>query len=358
MFSLDFLNRQFFIDELLAPLAVLVLGMLIGGAVNHRMKALLQSGRFAEKSFVCVLLRSLNNLPRFFGVMLGLYMAVNVARIPDSLEDAAEKLIFALFIWMAATFLQRSLCQIIEMRMGKDGSPASTSLLLDLVSAVVYILGIIFVLDAYGVSITPIVTALGIGGMAVALGLQETMASIFAGLHILVTKQVRIGDHIRLDGGAEGQIIDITWRYAKIHTITNNVIIVPNNKLAASIITNYDMAAEGGAAASVEDVAFSVGVGVAYDSDLEAVENVTLETAREVLARLDPEADTKPGSPMAPAVRFQTFGESSIDFNVNMHTTSFSKQYLIRHEFIKALKKRFEEEGIVIPFPIRTVVQK
>ena len=82
---------------------------------------------------------------------------------------------------------------------------------------------------------------------------------------------------------------------------------------------------------------------------------MTLETAREVLARLDPALDAAEGAPTAPSVRFHTFGDSSVIFNVNLHTSSFRNQYLIRHEFIKALKKRFEAEGIVIPFPIRTV---
>ena len=208
-------------------------------------------------------------------------------------------------------------------------------------------------LDAYDVSITPILTALGVGGMAVALGLKETMENIFAGVHILLTKQIRIGDHIRLEGGAEGQIIDITWRYAKIHTVTNNIIIVPNNKLATSIITNYDMGVT--QEHSVRDVAFTVTVGVAYDSDLEKVERVTLEVARGVLESLDPNLDISEGAATAPAVRFHTFGDSSINFNVNLHTTSFRNQYLIRHEFIKALKKQFDAEQIEIPFPIRTV---
>ena len=103
------------------------------------------------------------------------------------------------------------------------------------------------------------------------------------------------------------------------------------------------------------DVAFVVTVGIAYDSDLEEVERVTLEVAHEVLERLDPDLDISDGASTAPAVRFHTFGESSIIFNVNLHTTSFKGQYVVRHEFIKALKKRYDEENIQIPFPIRTI---
>ena len=340
-------------DMAVLPVGVVMLCTLLGGAIAHRIKAAVAKGRFAEDSFVGALFRAMGNLPTMCGFLIGLNWGAHISGAAGFTMYIISCTLFTLLVWTAATFLQRVLCRMIELRVTMDGSPASTSLLLNLVAAMVYTIAIIIVLDAYGVSITPLLTALGVGGMAVALGLQDTMSNIFAGLHIILTKQIRIGDHIRLEGGAEGQIIDITWRFARIHTVTNNVIIVPNNKLAASVITNYDMGAEGGT--SVEDVAFTVTVGVAYDSDLEQVERVTLDVAREVLGRLDPSLDVSEGAPTAPAVRFHTFGDSSIIFNINLHTSSFRNQYLLRHEFIKALKKRYENEGIEIPFPIRTI---
>lgn len=353
MKGFEFLTWVFFRDYALLPLGVIILCTLLGGAIAHRVKAAVANKRFAEDSFAGVFLSSMGNLPKVCGFLIGLNWAVHMVPLSEFALFIASCVLFTLLVWMVTTFLQRVICHAIEFRMGADGSPASTSLLLNLVGAVIYLLGGIIVLDSYGVEISPLLTALGVGGMAVALGLQDTMSNIFSGLHILLTKQIRIGDHIRLEGGAEGQITDITWRFAKIHTVTNNVIIVPNQKLAESVITNYDMDAMG--SQSVEDVAFTVAVGVAYDSDLDRVEQVTLEVARDVLARFDPALNAEDGAPTAPAVRFHTFGDSSIDFNVNLHTTSFRSQYLIRHEFIKALKKRYEAENIQIPFPIRTV---
>ena len=339
----------------LLPLGVIVLGVFLGGGVTRRVKKAIREERFPDSSFMGVFLHSMKGLPTLLGLLVGLYWAVNASPMPEFAQEMAEKLIFTLSAWTVATFLQRTLCQVIELHMDRKGVYASTSLLLNLVTAIIYIVAFILVLDFYGISVAPIVTALGVGGMAVALGLQETMANIFAGMHILLTDQVRIGDHIRLENGAEGQITDITWRYARIHTVTNNVIVVPNSKLAASITTNYDMSADGAMIDSIEDVAFVVSLGVAYDSDLEQVERVTLDVARETLRRMDPSLDIADGAPTAPAVRFHNFGDSSIEFNVHLHTTAFRQQYLIRHEFIKALKKRFEDEGIEIPFPIRTV---
>lgn len=355
MFSFAFSSWPSLRDTVVIPCGVIVLGVLLGGMVAHRVRAAVRNGRFPMDSPMDILMGSMKRLPTVWGFLIGLNWAVHQVPLSDFSQFVMSCVIFTLLVWSVAAFLQRALCRVIEIRMGTGGNPVSTSLLLDLVGATVYIVGGIIVLDACGVSITPLVTALGVGGLTIALGLQETMANLFAGLHLLLTKQVRIGDHIRMENGSEGQITDITWRYAKIHTVTNNVIIVPNSKLAASVITNYDMPAEGVNSISIEDVAFSVSVGVAYDSDLDQVEAVTLDVAREVLARLDPALDAGEGASTAPTVRFHTFGDSSILFNVNLHTTSFRSQYLIRHEFIKALKKRFEEENIVIPFPIRTV---
>ncbi len=353
--AFDVLTWHSLRDSVLRPCVFVAVGALIGWAVHHRLRKMIENGRVAEDTFFGILLRSIGKLPIVWGLLMGLNWATRIISLPPFAQDRVVNLLFAVLIWTVMTFLQRAIGQFISRRMVSEGSPVATSLLMNLVSAAIYLTGIILVLDEFDISITPMITALGIGGMAIALGLQETMANIFAGLHILLTKQVRIGDNIKLEGGSEGKIIDITWRYAKIHTVMNNIIIVPNSKLASSIITNYDMDSVRGQSASVMDVAFVVTVGVAYDSDLEEVERVTLEVAREVLKRLDPDLDISDGASTAPVVRFHTFGESSINFNVNLHTTSFKGQYVVRHEFIKALKKRYDEERIRIPFPVRTV---
>ena len=121
------------------------------------------------------------------------------------------------------------------------------------------------------------------------------------------------------------------------------MVVVPNQKIASSNITNFSM--------PHRDIVIRIPIGVAYDSDLEKVERVTVEVAETILEQVDKDAKIKP------AVRFHTFGDSSIDFNVIMHSSRFDHQFLLKHEFIKALTKRYREEGIEIPYPIRTVIQ-
>ena len=101
----------------------------------------------------------------------------------------------------------------------------------------ILVIGIITMLNHLGVSITPLITTLGIGGLAVALALQETLSNLFAGLFMTIGGQIRVGDQIKLQSGEEGQVVDTDWRSTRIRNQQNNLIIIPNSKLAQTIIT-------------------------------------------------------------------------------------------------------------------------
>jgi small-conductance mechanosensitive channel len=161
----------------------------------------------------------------------------------------------------------------------------------------------------------------------------------------MASRQINLGDHVQLDTGQEGFVTDISWRTATLKMLNNNVVIVPNTKLAHAIVTNYSL--------EERDFAVRMTVGVAYDSDLEKVERVAVEVARAVVARIDGAAKN-----FEPLVRFHTFGDSSINFNVIMRYEDYGSQFLGQHEFVKALHVRFQQEGIEIPFPIRTVYMR
>jgi small-conductance mechanosensitive channel len=210
----------------------------------------------------------------------------------------------------------------------------------------ILLLGFFLILETLGVSITPVLTAFGIGGLAVALALQETLANLFAGLYLVASKQVRPGDYIKLDTGDEGYVTDVTWRTTVLTPLpTNNVVIIPNKKFAAATITNYTL--------PEQKLWVSVEVGVSYASDLTKVEAVTMAVAHEILQ------DMTGGTPeFAPVVRYHTFAASSINLTVRMLVSEFASQAPITHAFIKRLTQRYKEEGIDMPFPIRTVYLK
>jgi len=290
-----------------------------------------------------VFIRSLQGIVSFWFFLLGIYVALILTPLPPKFVVIIEKTLLCGILFSAFWFLAKFLGEIIQEYGSKiEGVLPSASIFKNLTKAFVLLLGFLVILHTLGISITPLITTLGIGGLAVALALQDTLANFFAGLHIVATQKVKLGDYIKIETGEEGYVTDITWRDTTIRQLPNNIVIIPNSKLASAIVVNYCL--------PQKELAVLIQVGVSYDSDLEKVERVTIEVAKEVM-------QTVPGGvpEFDPFIRYHTFGDSSINFTVILRVKEFVDQYAIKHEFIKRLKKRYDEEGIVIPFPIRTV---
>src|SRR2546427_7821176 len=182
-------------------------------------------------------------------------------------------------------------------------------------------IGLLIFLDSIGISITPILASLGVGSLAVALALQDTLANLFAGLYMIADKPIEPGHMIRLPGGEEGQVTKIGWSSTWIRQPPNSMLVIPNAKLAGGIIINYDL--------PQREIAVTVPIGVRYDSDLGSVESVTLDVARGVqrtVAGAVAEAE--------PVLRFLGFGDSSIQLNVTLRARDFTGMAEVRHEFV------------------------
>lgn len=210
------------------------------------------------------------------------------------------------------------------------------------VRSVVIGLGLLILLDTFGVSITPILASLGVGSLAVALALQPTLENVFSGIQIIADKPISVGHFVKLESGEEGYVEKISWRSTWIRMLPNNVVIIPNKLMVNSRVLNYYY--------PNKELAVLVNVGVHYDSDLEHVEKVTIEVAEDVLKTV-----TGGVPEFKPFIRFHTFNDFSIDFTVIMRGKEFVDNYMIKHEFVKRLHKRYAKEGIVIPYPIRTL---
>ena len=181
------------------------------------------------------------------------------------------------------------------------------------------------------------------GGLAVALALQDTLSNLFAGFYMSLAGQVRVGDYIKLSSGEEGYVTDISWRSTAVRALANNMIVVPNAKLAQAILTNYHL--------PEKRMSLLIPIGVSYDCDPDDIERILVEEA--LLGAKDiPGLLAEP----APFVRFiPGFGDFSLDFTLICQVAEFVDQYLAQHELRKRIFKRFRKEGIEIPFPIRTL---
>lgn len=239
------------------------------------------------------------------------------------------------------TMITANICGgLISIYSNKEqNSLPATSILINISRIIIFIVGSLIILEALGVSITPILTALGVGGLAVALALKDTLTNLFSGLNILASKQIRQGDYIKLDSNEEGYIVDITWRDTIIKSGSNNLVIIPNQKLASAVITNFYN--------PDKQVPVVVPLCVDTHSDLEKVEKISIRAASDVMKSVEGAVPD-----YEPVVRFTGFSDAGINLNVIMRADEVGCQFIIKHEFIKRLYKEFEAENIGIAFPL------
>ena len=214
-----------------------------------------------------------------------------------------------------------------------------------IVGLAIIAMGILIILDQLGISIAPLVAGLGITGLAVALALQGTLTNFFAGLNVLTDGSIRVGDFVELEGGLRGEVDQIGWRTTRIRMFVNNMVIIPNARLAESLATNYSF--------PTDEMSVYVEVGVSYSSDLDHVERVTVEVAKKVLA--ETEGSVKE---YEPSIWYTDFGDSNINFWVVLRSHGYGESWLVKHNFIKALFRRYKEEGIEISFPARNIFMR
>lgn len=322
---------------------VLLIGFLLERGLTKYLRTL---GRKRGWKGIEVLAGSLKVHITLWAVSIGLFLVL--PKLPLSEEGflLLRKAVLSLLIISLSLFFSKVLVQMLGLYLEKfrDVLPP-TSLFENLVRIFVLVIGALVLVQALGLSITPALAGLGIGGLAAALALQGPLSNLFSGIHIMLSRQIRPGDYIKLETGHEGYVMDISWRNTTIRELPNNLVIVPNAKLASLVVVNYHQ--------PEPQISVVVPVQVSYSSDLEKVEQVTLEVAKEVMREV-------PGgvAEFEPLLRFQAFEDSGIKLNVVLRAREYADQYLIRHEFIKRLLKRYRQEGIEVPYPTRAVYLK
>lgn len=325
------------------PAAWLVAG-LVAGLVVERV-ALARLKRWSEKSgwgYDSILLGGVKGVTFFWCLMIGIFLAGQSLTLRAEWQVMLSKALVVALMFSLTVAAARVIGGLLAHSAKRSGGAVASSIITNLVAVVIYLLGFLVILDSLGVQITPVLTALGVGGLAVALALQDTLGNLFAGLQLVATKKINIGDFVRLDSGDEGVVSDLTWRYTTIRTLAGNMVIVPNAKLSAAIVTNFTLTAP--------DQPVAIAVTVAYGSDLEHIERLAMAVAQEVQAGVDGGVRD-----FQPVVRFTAFGDNGVNFNLVLRSTTFQDQFLLRHEVIKRLHASLTSAGIEIPAANRPV---
>jgi len=282
----------------------------------------------------------LNAILFLIAFSFGLQLTPVELRSHPAVPVTTKLLLVLALLWM----VYRALTVVMEYwKPIKSLGANSRTLVLTISRALLIALTMLIILDVLGVSITPLLASLGVGSVAVALAAQDTLSNFFSGIYILIDKPIQPGEYIKLEGGVmEGWVRKIGWRSSQIETKAGDMIIMPNSRLSSSILTNFNF--------PNQQTGVYTQVGVAYDSDLQKVETVVMEVAKEVLRRT-------PGAvaDFNPIVRFQTFAASSIDLEAKLQAQTQADVSTVKHEFMKALHARFTAEKIEIPFPQQVV---
>lgn len=202
------------------------------------------------------------------------------------------------------------------------------------IQVLLVITGIIYILKIWGVAIGPLLTGLGIGGVAVAFALQSSLGNIFGGISIILDKSVNVGDLVNLSDNTMGIIEKIGIRSTKVKTFDNEIVIVPNSKLADSNIKNI--------AQPEPKSRVVIPFGVAYGTDIEKVKRIVLKEIKSVKG-FTPEP--------APSVKFLEMGSSSLNFKAFFFVESYKERFAAIDEANTKIYNTLNKNNIEIPFP-------
>src|ERR1700683_1095573 len=250
-----------------------------------------------------------------WNLILAVHFAIQSSALPADFTGKATEVLQVLFIASLTLMFMRIAGDLVR-QLGDQipGSTPATTLTQSLAQVVVVILGVLVALRVIGIEMPPLLTALGVGGLAVALALQDTLSNLFGGIYVSMAGQVRLGDYIKLNTGEEVYVPDIGGRSPIPRTRAGNMIIVPNAKLAQAIVTNYYLPQKA--------MGISLQVGVGYASDIELVERVLLEIGKQAASEVPGMlADPAPSVMLDPG-----FGDWSLNFQLGFQIAEFSNQ--------------------------------
>ncbi|MGW0993201.1 mechanosensitive ion channel family protein [Streptomyces sp. NPDC002523] len=337
------MNRALTLDDLVLAGIALAAGLVLGLLSRAVLRWLAKHAKRTKWSGDDVVVDALRSVVPWAAIAGGAATAAVVLPLTRTVQHHVDQVLEVWLIFVVTLSAARVIAGLVRsVTQSRQGVAGSATIFVNITRVLVLAIGFLVVLQTLGISIAPLLTALGVGGLAVALALQDTLANLFAGIHILASKTVQPGDYIRLSSGEEGYVVDINWRQTTVRQLSNNLVVIPNGQLAKANMTNFTH--------PEQRLTVLVQVGVGYDCDLEHVERVTAEVIGETMHEVEgaiPDHE--------PAIRFHTFGDSRIGFTVILGVGEFSDQYRIKHEFIKRLHRRYRAEGIRIPSPARSV---
>jgi len=279
-------------------------------------------------------------------VFAGLYYSVRSLPLPEKAHLVSSGAVYILNVIVVTVIVERIIAELLEWYGRKlaerHGAGVDRQVIPPLEKIItIFLVGIALMvtLKHFDYDILSVLTALGIGSLAIGLAAKDTLANMISGFTLMVDRPFRIGDRIQLTTGQWGDVTDIGLRTTKIKTVDNTLLVIPNSELCNTTLINLafpDVRAKG-----------RVNVGVGYGSDVEKVKGILIDTALGV-----PEVLREP----APEAFFVSFGDSALNMSLFFWVEDYTRLFAVTDLINEQIIKRFRENGITIPYPIRTVV--
>ncbi len=308
------------------PIAWVVVAVAIGIVIDRFALARFARGHIASTHrWIAIGIDALRAGIVFWCAIAGIHAAMVTSSLDRNVEHILDNVLLVLgfgsITWVAARFAGNV---VHDQTSGFGGRVLSASLLATIAQTAIVCVGVLVILQSLGVAIGALLTALGVGGLAVALALQPTLANLFAGVQLVASKSLRPGDFINVSG-FEGYVEDVTWRTTSLRDLTNNIVIVPNQTIANAAFVNFRL---GGRAVAI-DLPFTMKAG----SDPDALERAALDAAKSALAAL---GVTIPPAPI-PLVRFDQVTDGSIQAHLIVRVPESVDAERVRNETVKRL---------------------
>lgn len=274
----------------------------------------------------------------------GLYLGTHFLTLPAALEKFVDRAFITLIILQAGFWASRGLIFWLKHRFSQgekedEGARAMTlSLLSFLGRVVVWVLVLLLMLDNLGLNVTALVTSLGIGGIAVALAVQNILGDLFASLSIAIDKPFVIGDFVIVDD-MMGSVEHVGLKTTRIRSLGGEQIIFSNNDLLKSRIRNYKRMQERRAVFAI---------GVTYDTPAEKLEQIAALIQQAIEAQADARFDR---------AHFKSFGQSSLEFEAVYYVLKpdYNVFMDVQQAINLQLVRRFAEHDIEFAFPTQTL---
>lgn len=318
---------------------------LLGGLIMDRIirMVLVSNASRSDSKLLTAVARASQNLAVWIASIIGFWIAYFQTPLPAAVNRDLSMYLKLASVAIATMFLARLASNLLAVYIEREDTrlPAS-SIFENLVRWTIYVIGLGALLAVAGVSVTPILTALGVGGLAVGLALQPTLDNLFSGIQILASRQIEPGDYVRLETGEEGTVEDVTWRNTTIRRKVGDLVIVPNGLIGRSSVINFSR--------SNQAYSSHVITTVRYGTDPVLLEKIALEVADGVMN--DAGGAYKGGEP---AFWFNDITTNGISFTTAIPTVSYEQQWDARSMFIERLQARLTAEGIEPAQPMAAV---